>query len=98
MRVLLTNALRPFLLGLVSIIVMLSDGPVVEQVLFSPDQTGKQPAEASLGTTGLAALPTSRPGRRMAEVGPEVAVRQRPLRGGALLTGSGRIDECNQRR
>jgi 2-hydroxy-3-oxopropionate reductase len=28
------------------VIVMLSDGPVVEQVLFSPDQTGKKPAEA----------------------------------------------------
>jgi len=28
------------------VIVMLSDGPVVEQVLFTPDQTGKKPAEA----------------------------------------------------
>ena len=28
------------------VIVMLSDGPVVEQVLFSADQTGKKPAEA----------------------------------------------------
>src|SRR5579885_3639397 len=27
------------------IIVMLSDGTVVEQVLFSPDRTGKKPAE-----------------------------------------------------
>src|SRR5258707_1189619 len=28
------------------VIVMLSNGPVVEEVLFSPDQTGNRPAEA----------------------------------------------------
>jgi 3-hydroxyisobutyrate dehydrogenase-like beta-hydroxyacid dehydrogenase len=38
------------------VIVMLSNGPVVEEVLFSPDRTGKQPAEAMVAGAVLVVM------------------------------------------
>jgi 3-hydroxyisobutyrate dehydrogenase-like beta-hydroxyacid dehydrogenase len=38
------------------VIVMLSNGPVVEEVLFSPDHTGKKPAEAMAAGSVLVAM------------------------------------------
>jgi 3-hydroxyisobutyrate dehydrogenase-like beta-hydroxyacid dehydrogenase len=38
------------------VIVMLSNGPVVEEVLFSPDQTGKPPAEAMVAGSVLVVM------------------------------------------
>src|SRR3989337_2996640 len=56
------------------VIVMLSDGPVVEEVLFTPDHTGKRPADAMAAGSVLVVM-SSIPVETCQAQGPRLAGR-----------------------